>query len=275
MSLESGKKLGITASLIAVIMPVIGVIAYVFLFFSSVLGSISLGTNADIPSDFIIILFAVFGTIAFAGLILFVLAMHRLSQYYNEPSIYKNTFYGFIINIVGTITAILFYFALLASLPHSTSSLQGNTQTTAATSLPTTPLVLYSLGLILSLILALIAVAIVLGVVSAVFYMRAFNKLGEKSGVDNFKTAGLLYLLGVVLSIVGVGVLLMWIAWILALTGFNSLQPKIPVTSTLPYSTSTPPSTTPDISQKRYCPYCGTENIPGSFYCRSCGKQLQ
>ena len=185
----------------------------------------------------------------------------------------RTRLYGFIVNIVGAITALLFYIALTTSVTHSVP--QGTTQATVSTPLPTVPPILNSLGLIISLILALVGIAVIIGVVSAVFYMRAFNKLGEKSGVDNFKTTGLLYLLGVVLSIVGVGVLLMWIAWILALIGFHSLKPKIPETSTFAYPTLTPSSTMPDISQKRYCPYCGAENIPGSLYCRSCGKQLQ
>ncbi len=274
MSLESGKKLGTTASLIAVILPVIGVLMYVFSFVSSIFASISPGANSAASLAFVIILFGVIGVIALVGFILFVVAMHRLSQYYNEPSIFKNTLYGFIVNIVGAITALLFYIALTTTLTHS--SPQGTTQAAAATPLPTIPPILNSLGLIISLILALIGIAVIIGVVSAVFYMRAFNKLGEKSGVDNFKTTGLLYLLGVVLSIVGVGVLLMWIAWILALIGFHSLKPKIPeTTSTFSYPTSTTSSTMPDVSQRRYCPYCGAENTPGSLYCRSCGKQLK
>jgi len=277
MSFESGKKLGTTSSLIAVITPVIGVVAYVFLFLSIFL-AIPFRVNSASPNlsffpSFIIILFAVIGIIAIAGFILFVVAMHRLSQYYNEPSIYKYTLYGFIINIVGTITILVIYAALLTSLMHSIP--QGNIQTTVATPTPTIPPILSSFGLFVTAFLGILGISIVLGVVSAVFYMRAFNKLGEKSGVDNFKTAGLLNLLGVVLSIVGVGALLVWIAWIFALMGFRSLKPNTTQISTSAYSTPTPLPTIPDNSQKRYCPYCGTENNPSSLYCRSCGKQLQ
>jgi uncharacterized membrane protein len=66
--------------------------------------------------------------------------------------------------------------------------------------------------------------------------MRAFNKLGEKSEVDNFKTAGLLYLLGGALAIVGIGALLSWIAWIFAFMGFRSLKPKNIQTTASPSS---------------------------------------
>lgn len=274
MSLESGKRLGTTASLIAVITPVIGVVTYVFLILS-LFATIPLGTsrNSSFFPSFTIILFAVIGIIAFAGFILFVVAMHRLSQYYDEPVIYKNTLYGFIINIVGSIIILVIYVVLFTSLMHSVP--QGNIQTTAVTPIPTVPPLLNSIGLLFSSFLAILGISLVLGVVSAVFYMRAFNKLGEKTGIDTFKTVGLLYLLGIVLSIVGVGILLVWIAWILALIGFRSIKPKVSETSTLAYSTPTTPPTMSELSQKRYCPYCGTENIPGSLYCRSCGKQLQ
>jgi len=269
MSFESGKKLGTTASLIAVITPVIGVIAYIFLIFSI----FASGSGSLFSSYFTIILFAVIGIIALAGFILFVLAMHRLSQHYNEPGIFKNTLYGFLINIVSTITVIVIYLILFTNLMHSIP--QGNVQTTAATPIPTVPPILNSLGLIISSSLAIFAITIVLGIVSAVFYMRAFNKLGEKSGIDNFKTVGLLYLLGIVLSVVGVGVLLVWIAWIIALIGFRSLNPKAPESSTFAhYNQIPPPPTTSDILQKIYCPYCGTKNDADSRYCRSCGKQL-
>ena len=237
MSLESGKKLGTTASLIAVVLPIIGAAAYVFLILSSIFASVSPGANSAASLDLIIVLFAVVGIVAFAGFILFVVAMHRLSDYYNEPGIYRNTLYGFIINIVGVIIALIFYVALIiTTATHSVA--QSNTQTTVATPIPTVPPILNSLGLIISIILVLLVVTVVIGILSAIFYMRAFSKLGEKSGVENFKTTGLLYLLGVALAIVGVGALLMWIAWILALIGFRSLKPKISETSTSSFAYS-------------------------------------
>ena len=101
--------------------------------------------------------------------------------------------------------------------------------------------------------------------------MRAFNKLGEKSGINNFKTAGLLYLIGMVLSIVGIGVLLLWIAWIFAALGFHSLKPS----STSTFVSSDLQTSLTGIAQKKFCPYCGTENTADSIYCVVCGKKLQ
>jgi uncharacterized membrane protein len=209
ISFESGRKLGLTASLIEIIMPVIIVVLIVFFIWSAI-GAVPAvpGSNVTIPSFsliFIGVLISV-GILTFIGIMLFIVAMHRLSQYYNEPGIYKNALYGFILNIIGTIAAIAIEFILILGPILSGTTL---TQLTLSS-------------------FAVLAIGFVFGIISAVLYMRAFNMLAEKSGQDNFKTAGLLYLLGMVLTIVLIGGLLSWIAWIFAALGFNSLRPKEP-----------------------------------------------
>ena len=89
----------------------------------------------------------------------------------------------------------------------------------------------------------------------AVLYMRAFNKLKEKSGVDNFGTAGLLYLIGVFIP------LITWIAWIFAAMGFNKLKAAPAASPHVSYSTQPPLSST---MQTKRCPNCGTENYGDS-----------
>ena len=257
MSFESGRKLGLTASLIAVIMPVIGVITAIFLVLSLLAGTLSTLFNFES----ITILLAIAGIITFAGFILFLVAMHSLSQYYSESGIFKNVLYGFIINIVGAAIAVSIELAIIVT--SIVKIAQGAGTGTADPS---------AIQFII-LFLAVFAVAFILGIVSAVFYMRAFNKLGEKSGINNFKTAGLLYLIGTVLSIVGIGVLLLWIAWIFAAQGFYSLKPKSPKPQHLFPPTSQTSLT--GTAQKRFCPYCGTENTADSVYCVICGKKLQ
>lgn len=96
--------------------------------------------------------------------------------------------------------------------------------------------------------------------------MRAFNKLKEKSGVDNFGTAGLLMLIGVFIPIIT------WIAWIFAAMGFNKLKAAPTPSPYVPYSVNPPLSTTTQIKR---CPNCGAENLIDALYCSSCGKPLQ
>ena len=95
--------------------------------------------------------------------------------------------------------------------------------------------------------------------------MRAFNKLKEKSGVDNFGTTGLLYLVGNIIPLVG------GIAWIFAYLGFRQLQPSSTTSPTMSYPTQSPPA---NIQTKR-CPNCGTGNYGNASYCRTCGNPLE
>ena len=265
MSFELGRKLGLAASIIAVIVPVIVVILYGLLFlslFGIISSALTGGSQPFVGSLFpggIAIAFIGIGIVGFIGIILFLVAMNSLSQYYSERGIFKNALYGFLINIIGTVALVVtaFALALTAAVSSATSSTPG----------------LSGAGFI-TVFLGVIVGALVISVVSAVFYMRAFKKLGEKSGVHSFNTAGLLYLIGTVLTIVLVGGLLVWVAWIFAWSGFNSLKPKTSEPSTISYSTQQP-SATYSQEQRKFCAYCGAEISLDSVYCPNCGKQLQ
>jgi uncharacterized membrane protein len=187
-----------------------------------------------------------------------MLAMHLLSHYYKESGIFNNIAYALVVNIVCTIVVLALFFVFISSSINS------------ALSTPSTLAIPFLTQFIFSF-LALVVVALVLGVISAAFYMRAFNKLGGKSGVGSFKTAGVLYLVGVLLSIVLIGVVLVWIAWIIAAWGFYSLKPS----SSTNIDSIPSAAIQPIVAQTNSCPNCGTENVPGALYCRSCGKQLQ
>jgi len=264
VSFELGRKLGLTASLIAVIVPVITVILYGLLFlslFGIISSALTGGSQTFAGSLFpagIGIAFSAIGIVGLVGIILFLVAMHSLSQYYSEPSIFKNALYGFLTNIIGGVAVIVLAFALIL---------------TTVVSSATGPTPGFSGAAFITVLLGVIIAALVVAIVSAVLYMRAFNKLGEKSGVHSFNTAGLLYLIGTVLTIVLVGSLLVWIAWIFALSGFNSLKPKIAEPSPISYSTQQPPAAY--TQERKFCVYCGAEISLDSVYCPNCGKQLQ
>ena len=264
LSFRTGKAAGLTASLIAVIVPVIAVVLYGVILIS-LLGSITSGLTGgsssfgSLPSiSYILISLIIFGIVSFVGVILFLIAMHNLSEYYKAPGIFRNALWSFLTNIMGGVVLVVILIALTFSMISALKS---------ATSLS-------GLGVkfLVDVVVILVA-AFVVSIVSALLYMRAFNKLGDKSGVHSFRTAGTLYLIGTALTIVLVGPLIVWISWIFAVSGFSSLKPQTGETTTISYPLPQPPATiSPE--QKKFCAYCGAEISLDSVYCPNCGKQV-
>jgi uncharacterized membrane protein len=265
VSLESGKKLGFTASIINIIVPVImGVVFVVFYaaLFTAIISVSRVASGTAVTPSYsgvftsVIVIAVVGSVLALAGYILFLIAMHRLSQYYKEPSIFSNLLRALIIQIITAVIlgVIVVVMVLLAagSVPiEPTASVQ---------------------PLIITTFLAIIVASLVIFAISiycAVLYKRSFDRLAEKSGVDSFHTTGLLYLIGAVLNIAGgIGAIIIWIAWIFAAMGYQKLQPS--PTAPAPF---VPPYQPGTVAMKR-CPTCGAENSPDALYCRNCGRLL-
>jgi uncharacterized membrane protein len=261
MSLESAKKIGFTASIIELVVPIVAIallVAFYALLFSSIFSSVSGGSTSFysvwFASAFPYLLIPI-AALSLAGLILFLIAMHRLSQYYNEKVIFKNPLNVLIIQIIGS--AVLMVVVFIVTIT-SFGSLTPTTTSTATT----------FFSYFIWLLIGVVVIAFVISVYCGLLYKRAFDKLAEKSGVDSFRTAGLLYLIGSIL-----GSLITWIAWIFIAQGFKKLTPNQPASQQAPYTTYQPFTGTQTTSIKR-CPACGAENSPDSLYCAKCGRQL-
>jgi uncharacterized membrane protein len=257
MSLESGRKFGYYASLMNVILPIVSIgiaVALVFSIIASITRGIISGTAAA-PSFLgvfsgLIIFIVVIGVAGVIAYVMFMYAMYSLSKYYKEPTIFKNVLYALILSIISAAVIFSLEFAVIIAAIAGISQ----TNTPSTTAVPA----------ILSYVVVIV-VALAFGVVNGLLYLRSFNKIKEKSGVDNFGTAGLLYIIGVFIPFI------MWIAWIFAAMGFNNLK-TTPITSQIG-SYHTQPSLSSTIQTKR-CPNCGTENIADSIFCSNCGKPL-
>lgn len=255
MSIESGRKLGLTSSLIFVIGPIIALVLDGLLFFSLFLGFSSTVTNGGriIGYPFPVVGLTWIGLIGVSlvsliGFITFIVAMYQLSHYYDEPGIFKNIIYAVVVSIVGAVVLALLLVALLVfriGMPTTSAPEPG----------------LFILGL-----LSIIGAFFVVVLFSCLLFKRAFNNLAAKSGVQSFDTAGLLIVLGVIIPFVS------WIGWIFAVSGFNSLKPKPAENSSIYNTTTMVQATTP---QNKYCPQCGTANGFDAAYCKYCGKKLQ
>jgi uncharacterized membrane protein len=263
LSLESGKKLGYIASIINITVPVImglALIAFYAILFSSIFSGISSRTTSVPPftvNGLMMMAVMIVGVVlALVGYILFMIAMHRLSKYYEEPSIFSNLFKELIIRIIFAVVVIV---VVVAVVLFAVGGLFMSLSSVSSTSFLSNFVGVFAFyGVIL-------LVSLVLSIYCALLYKRSFDKLAEKSGVDNFRTAGLLYLIGSIVPIV------VWIAWIFASMGYRKLQPQQPMRPA-PFTPPIQPLTATGAVKR--CPACSTENSPDSIYCRSCGNLL-
>jgi len=168
------------------------------------------------------------------GIVLLLKAMKELSYYYQDESIYRNTWTGlkyYIIALIAAAVAIgvgVISFASMGLFSGADPSL--------------------ALGFVggVVAILAGLVIAFVFYLLAALHLRKVFETMAQKTGESSFTTAGTLLLVGAVLTIIGIGLILILIAWIFATVGFFSMKPKDyqPQTNGYGYTqSSTPPQT--------------------------------
>jgi len=162
------------------------------------------------------------------GVILLLRGMKELSNYYQDEEIYKNSLTGVKFYIIALVAAGVAVTALLIGIGSAT----GFKFTTGFV-----PTAGFGVGLIT--FLAGLIVAFVFYVLATSHLRRTFNTLAQKSGEASFTTAGKLLWWGAILTIVLVGLVLIFIAWIYATIGFFTMKPQ----QQQPYN---PPSTQPE-----------------------------
>ncbi|MGA3289781.1 MAG: DUF996 domain-containing protein [Candidatus Bathyarchaeia archaeon] len=177
-----------------------------------------------------------FGILTLIGVILVFVALHSLANYYKESGIFTNAIYSLIAGIVGVVAAaaaalyIIFDTNTLTKLIRdiyptwngswsTLSSLRG--MTPATSNIP--------MGDITSALGALFLVLVVLwifAIVAAFFARRSLKTLSAKASVGLFSTGALLLIIGAFLTIIFIGVILMWIAALLIAIAFFQIKPQ-------------------------------------------------
>jgi uncharacterized membrane protein len=208
MTLESSKTLGGVGAILIIV---------------GSLGSIGLGYV---------------GLLSIIGIILVLIALKGLSDHYNEGGIFNNALYGLIVGIIG---GVVFVAVLVMTVLTAISTLgisdwtewpmqvqQNITDWNAFWAL-VEPIVI---GILVAFI-----VLFVFFIITAIFFRKSLSTLSMKSGEKIFETAGLLWLIGAILTIVLVGLILIWVAWILIAIGFFSIK----ATAAQPLATVPPP----------------------------------
>jgi len=175
------------------------------------------------------------GLLCLIGIILTLIALKGMSDHYNDAGIFNNALYGFITTIVGGVAFIatlvaMVFMALLTGLDWADPlAIQAYFMD------------LNNLWSVIGTVVIAFVVLFIFMVISAVFFRKSLSSLAVKSGEKIFDTAGLLWLIGAVLTIILVGLIIILIAWILIAVGFFSIK----TTAAQPTATQpTPPPPT-------------------------------
>lgn len=187
--------------------------------------------------------------LSIVGYILTLIAVKYVSDEVNDSTIFTDMLYAVITGIIGfAVGAFTLFFGALSSV--FTAGVGGIT------------------GGITFLVVIWIAL-----VISSIFTRRAFDKMATRLGVDTFRTAGTLYFVGALLTIILVGFLLLLVAFILQIIAFFSIhEARAMAPASMTPAPATKPAPAPQSSAK-YCANCGTQMASYAMYCPKCGAR--
>jgi uncharacterized membrane protein len=169
------------------------------------------------------------GILTLIGLILMLIGLKGLADFYKEGGIFNNALYSIILAVVGVVVAVatlvVTALAALASIGIDLSNVTDWTTFGSALANRFTNFGDFSaIWTLVGAVVAALVILFVFAIIAVVFFRRSLNQLSSKTGVGLFGTAGLLMLIGAVLTIVVIGLLLIWIAWILVAVAFFQIR---------------------------------------------------
>ena len=137
-----------------------------------------------------------------------------MSSYYQDESIHQNAW-----------TGLKYYIVALIALAVGTGI--GITSFVAA-GLFSGAQFAFTAGIVggIVAILAGLTVAFVFYLLAALHLRKSYDTLAQKTGEPSFNTASTLLFIGAILTIIGVGVLLILVSWIFVIIGFSTMKPK-------------------------------------------------
>ena len=166
------------------------------------------------------------GVLSLIGIILLLIGLKGLANFYKEEGIFKNALYSLITAIVGCVVGIGIIatsaVSALADIGIEWANIEdwGNIGTDVGTVF--TDLDFSSIATLIGAILVGVLILFVVMIIAMYFLRKSMNQLSTKSGIGLFGTAGILMLIGAIIPVVGY--LLIWIGFILATVAFFQMN---------------------------------------------------
>lgn len=194
--------------------------------------------------------------VGIVGYILTLIGVKYIADEVNDQTIFTDMIYAVITGIIGVAVGAfaLFFGALSSVLTRGAGAFLGG--------------------------ISFLVIIWLAFIVSSIFVRRAFDKMATRLNVGTFRTAGTLYFVGALLTIILVGFLLLFVAFILQIIAFFSIheaQPRAPGPPTpAPMSTALTAAAAPTPlarSSSKYCANCGIQMASFAMYCPKCGAR--
>jgi uncharacterized membrane protein len=182
------------------------------------------------------------GFLGLVGLILVLISAKFLADHYGEGGIFNNALYALIMGIIGVIAfiGIAAYSVLSALAELGLDTEDWSTLPTIIQQRMMEGNMSFIWNLIGAIILAWVVLSICL-IIATVFSRKSLNLLSAKTGVGLFGVAGILMLIGGILSVIFIGIILIWIAWILVAVAFFLIKTQPTQPSPPPQPAQPPP----------------------------------
>jgi len=235
------------------------------------MGSLSraktLGGIGSILTLLLFVPYNVGAVLVIVGWVLVLLAVKDISDAVKDKSIFNNAIISIALSIAATaVFAVVVAEAVLGFMGMPSSS-------TSAGSVPNSNM----FGIIASVIGGLVVVWI-LAVVSSFFLWRSFKQVSLKVNIGYFRTGGLIYFIGSILTIVLVGFILDFVAEILFVVAFFSLPEDVPAVTAPgvqpamgPQSNTSSTTASMGASPMKTCVNCGASLDKSASFCPKCG----
>jgi uncharacterized membrane protein len=198
------------------------------------------------------------------GVILLLRSMKEFANYYQDNTIYQNSLTGVKYYIVALIALAVSGAGFVVGFVFNGFANNGS-------------LASFGVGNAVGIAVgaAFLIVAFVFYVLAATHLRKTFASLAQKTGEHSFETAGTLLWVGSFLTIIGIGVLLIFIAWIFAVVGFFTMRnPQQQPYTPEPYGNTSPSTQPSTVQSQTYCSNCGAPLKPQSAFCPNCGKKV-
>src|SRR5712692_2705823 len=153
--------------------------------------------------------------IGIIGWILVLVAVKNLSETFGDNKIFNDMLIATVLSIVGVIVATVLVVATVFQFIGIGSTFTPGTAPPAD-----------FLALVASLIIGLVVVWVFF-LVASIFLKRSYDAIGHKINIGTFHTTGLLFLIGAITTIIGIGILILLIAVILQIVAFFSIPEQL------------------------------------------------